>query len=198
MRPAWRALAAASLLALAVATPALAQEAPGTEPAATSTAFELEDPPRYIDPGSAQLEAAGDREDPSVTPPDLEATSYIAQLFRMLLVLGAICVLAYLVLGKLLPRLLRMSTAGRRGMIAAAPRGLVEVVDRLPLDPRRSLLIVRAGRGYFLVALSDQGMTLLSRLDDPSLDQVEPHPSEEGSFLGRFGGMLKQRMDKET
>lgn len=78
--------------------------------------------------------------------------------FEMLLSLGVVCLLAYLLLGKLLPRLLRVPAASASGR-------LLSVVDRLPIDPRRSLMVVKMGEQHFLVGSSEQGLTLLARLD---------------------------------
>lgn len=83
---------------------------------------------------------------------------YIASLLRTMLALAAVCGLAYLLLGKLLPKLMKIAPANATGIIS--------VVDRLPLDQRRAVYVIRAGQSYFLVGITDQGMTMLSRLDE--------------------------------
>lgn len=183
------------VLALLAAAPgaAIAQQ-----PAKTATTATLAEDPFYYDPGSKQIvDMVDNNNDPSALPSDTGMGSLFAKLLQMMFVLGLVCVLAYLVLGKGLPKLMSLSPAARRGMIAAPPRGVVEVVDRLPLDPRRSLVVVRVGKSYFLVGVSEQGMTLLSRLDDPILEGLSGEKVESGSFLGRFQGILNKRMDKE-
>ncbi|MBX6377790.1 MAG: flagellar biosynthetic protein FliO [Clostridia bacterium] len=44
-------------------------------------------------------------------------------------------------------------------------RGRVELVARVPLGPRSAVAVVRAGRGYFLLGVTEERVTLLSRLD---------------------------------
>ena len=90
---------------------------------------------------------------------DVERASLVAQLVQMFVVLGGVCLLAYVVLGKLLPRIVR-------GTTPLAKRRILEVVDRLPIDPRRSILVVEMASRYFLVGITEQGITLLSRLDE--------------------------------
>lgn len=187
-------LAAICVLAVCSASaPAIAQtpQTPQAPTTTTATMVEVE----YLDPNSAQLEAMEERGIEAAEVPS--GGGLMRSFLQMILMLGAVCVLAYLVLGKGLPRLLNLSASGKRSMIGAPSRGVVEVIDRLPLDPKRALLVVRVGKSHFLVGLSDQGMTLLSRLDEPSLENLESTPDQTGSFLGRFQGILKQRMDKE-
>lgn len=104
----------------------------------------------------AELEALDEE---GLTPLGAENAADIGlQFLHTLFVLGAVCLLAYLILGKALPRILRvpMPTASQR---------LMTVVDRLPLDPKRSILIVAMGEQHFMVGSTEQGLTLLSRLD---------------------------------
>lgn len=118
---------------------------------------------------------------------------------EMLLVLGGVCLLAYLLLGKLMPRLLRVP-------MPLAPRRLLAIVDRLPLDPRRSLLVVKLGEQHFLIGVSEQGMSLLSRLDagevKDAIDaaRVEPTPAPwpwDALFSGREGSRTGRTWSKE-
>ncbi len=123
--------------------------------------------------------------------------SYVAQLLQTVLMLVAICALAYLLLGKLLPKFLGMTAVGRRAMIAAPAQGLLHVVDRLPLDPRRMLMVVRVGEEHFLVGVADQSMTLLARLDDSSFAEALEAGDRGAKLLGPFARLLERRMDKE-
>src|SRR5688572_18469800 len=63
---------------------------------------------------------------------DLPSLAYT--FFKMVVTLGAVCLLAYLSLGKLLPKLLRVQAP-------IASRRILQVVDRLPIDQRRSIMI---------------------------------------------------------
>lgn len=138
----------------------------------------------------AEYEALG----PDASEPGVPK-SYVGQLLQTVFMLVAVCALAYLVLGKLVPRLLGMTAAGRRALVAAPSRGVLHVVDRLPLDPRRALLVVRVGDEHFLVGLAEQSMTMLARLDDSRFEATPTSPTP--SVLGSFGRLLERRMDKE-
>jgi flagellar protein FliO/FliZ len=110
----------------------------------------------------------------------------------MMLTLGAVCLLAYLSLGKLLPRLMRVQQP-------IAGRNILQVVDRLPIDQRRSIMIIKTGEElYYLVGVTDHGINLLSRLDADDIDTalataVTPEPPR----LGRFAQALLGRSQKE-
>ena len=112
--------------------------------------------------------------------------------FKMMLTLGAVCLLAYLSLGKLLPRLMRVQQP-------IAGRNILQVVDRLPIDQRRSIMIIKTGEElYYLVGVTDHGINLLSRLDADDIDTalataVTPEPPR----LGRFAQALLGRSQKE-
>jgi len=82
--------------------------------------------------------------------------SYGDLLVTSLLVLGAVCVAAFLVV-RVAGRLL---AAGRaRGV------GLLGVVARLPLEPRRSLYVVEVAGKTLLVGTSEMGLSVLTELD---------------------------------
>lgn len=106
---------------------------------------------------------------------------------EMMLVLGFVALLAYLLLAKLLPRLARLPVPTSRQRI-------LTIVDRLPVDTRASLLIVKMGEQHFLVGHSEHGLSLLARLESADVSealaaahaQVPPTPWEGlSSLLGR-------------
>src|SRR5580704_15994724 len=84
------------------------------------------------------------------------AGSYGDLLVTSLLVLGVVCVVAFVavrVLGRWL------STGRARGA------HLLDVVARVPLEPRRSLYIVDVAGKALLVGTSEMGLTVLTELD---------------------------------
>jgi flagellar biogenesis protein FliO len=138
-----------------------------------------------------KLEEALDGPGPATRP------GYLWQLVQTFFFLIVVCLLAYLVLGKGLPKLLSLSPGAARGMMAAPPRGVVEVIDRLPLDPRRALLVVRVGGSHFLIGVSEQGMSMLARLDESQLGAIQDLPAGSASLWSKFQGLLGQKIDKE-
>lgn len=82
--------------------------------------------------------------------------SYGDLLVTSLLVLGAVCIAAYLAV-RLFGRVL--ATGRARGS------HLLDVVARVPLEPRRSLYVVEVAGKTLLVGTSEMGLSVLSELD---------------------------------
>lgn len=85
-----------------------------------------------------------------------EAASYGDLLITSLVVLAAVCVAAFFVV-RFLGRFL--STGRARGA------HLLDVVARVPLEPRRSLYVVDVAGKTLLVGTSEMGLSVLSELD---------------------------------
>ncbi len=95
---------------------------------------------------------------------------YGATLLQTLLALAAVCVLAWVVL----------RWGAQRGLGTGRLAGRVRVVERIPLDPRRSLYVVKAGERVLLLGVGDGAApSLLTELDASLLPaQPEPRPGE--------------------
>lgn len=95
--------------------------------------------------------------------------SYGDLLVTSLLVLGAVCVVAFVV----------VRVAGR-WLATGRVRGahVLDVVARVPLEPRRSLYIVEVAGKSLLVGTSEMGLSVLSELDrDQVRAQVAARPT---------------------
>ena len=103
-------------------------------------------------------------------PANGAATSYGDLLVTSLVVLGAVCVAAF-VLVRLVGRFL--ATGRVRGA------HLLDVVARLPLEPRRSLYVVEVAGKTLLVGTSEMGLSVLSELDG---GEVRARAIERPSF----------------
>lgn len=77
-------------------------------------------------------------------------------MLRSLGVLVAVCALAYAILRWGLHRFAAVDGGGP---------GRLQVVERLGVAPKQTLLVVRAGREYWLVASSEAGLQMLGQLD---------------------------------
>lgn len=95
-------------------------------------------------------------------------------LVRLLLVLGIVVAIAYLTLNVGLRKLLGLPSGGRKG--------IVSVVERLPLDQKRMLYVVRAGDELLLLGGTDLGVTFLSKLD-PKLADALPQQGPTGPVV---------------
>lgn len=85
-----------------------------------------------------------------------EAASYGDLLVTSLVVLGGVCIAAFVAV-RFLGRFL--ATGSRRGA------HLLDVVARVPLEPRRSLYVVDVAGKTLLVGTSEMGLSVLSELD---------------------------------
>jgi flagellar biogenesis protein FliO len=98
------------------------------------------------------------------------AASYGDLLVMSLVVLGVVCVAAF-VLVRLVGRFL--ATGRARGA------HLLDVVARVPLEPRRSLYVVEVAGKTLLVGTSEMGLSVLSELDG---DEVRARAVSRPSF----------------
>ena len=89
---------------------------------------------------------------------DANPPSLAAALAQTLVTLAAVCALAWWVL----------RWAARRG-VGRSPAGIVTVLDRVALDPRRTLFVVRVGGKALLLGGGDGGLSVLTELDPATL-----------------------------
>ena len=103
---------------------------------------------------------------------------------RMVVVLAAVLGAIYLLF-----RLIRRGAAGR-----LANSELIAVLGSRSLGGNRSLHLVRAGRGYYLVGAGDQAVNLVAEITDPdSVDLLAAHsPAHGGAARGRFRDLLAE------
>ena len=106
--------------------------------------------------------------------------SYGDMLVTSLLVLGGVCVAAFLIV-RVVGRLL--ATGRVRGA------HLMDVVARVPLEPRRSLYVVEVAGKTLLVGTSEMGLSVLSELDGNEVRaRVAARPA--------FGELVRQAWDR--
>lgn len=104
---------------------------------------------------------------------------YGAALVQTLLALAAVCVLAWILL----------RWAARRGFGTTFGSGRIQVLERVALDPRRSLYLVRIGDRVLLVGAADGGgLRTLAELDPREL----PERPDPGTGRGTFADVLRR------
>ena len=65
---------------------------------------------------------------------------------------------------------------------------MMEVVSRLPVEPRRSILVVRIGERHMVVGSSEAGFTKLGELDElpaPTTEETEETEETESKLSFR-------------
>lgn len=161
--------------ALVLMPPAVLAQAPSTP--AVEPSLKTGAPPSteaWDDPSLTSPEGAGEEQ---------ESTGWM--LFRTLLVLGAVVASIYLTLNVGLRRLMGLPAA------SSGRPTLVSVVERLPLDQRRSLFVVKAADEYLLVGGGEAGLQLLSKLDSEAVERIraqrsQPSPAPLSPFLQKL------------
>jgi flagellar biogenesis protein FliO len=99
-----------------------------------------------------------------VAPEEPESLGWT--LVRTLLLLLAVLGCVYLTLNVGLRRLM-----GLQG-VSAGRQSLVTVVERVPLDQRRTLFVLKAADEYLLVGGGEAGLQLLSKLDTQAVERI--------------------------
>jgi flagellar protein FliO/FliZ len=87
-------------------------------------------------------------------------------LTRTFLMFGAVVGCIYLTLNVGLRKLM-----GLQGVALGRP-ALVSVVERVSLEPRRNLFVLKAAGEYLLVGSGDNGLQLLSKLDADAVERI--------------------------
>jgi len=88
--------------------------------------------------------------------------SYAAEIVRGLIALAAVCLLAVFVFRGM----------ARRGFGIRSQPGAVRVIQRIALEPRRTLYLLRAGPRVFLIGISEGGgPRMLAELDPETIPE---------------------------
>jgi flagellar biosynthetic protein FliO len=98
-----------------------------------------------------------------------------AQLARTSLALLVVCVAAW--------ALVRF--AARRGMLGAPARGRhLAVIERVALDPRRSVFLLRVGKRGLVLGASEDGLRTLAELSESELREATEQTAAEREKAG--------------
>lgn len=167
---------------LLLASPALAQ-APSAEPTPVRATAAPVAPDASLDK---------DLSDTASLPPGMqeEPESLGWMLTRTLLLFGAVVASIYLTLNVGLRKLM-----GLQGVPMGRP-SVVSVVERVPLDQRRTLFVLKAADEYLLVGGGESGLQLLSKLDTEAVERIRAErPPAKVVSLSPFLQKLLARRD---
>ena len=99
--------------------------------------------------------------------------SQVVQYIGVLLALGGVLLLAYVLLRVGLPRLFGMRTSSG---------GPIQVVARYPLEPKKTLYLLRIGTQVFLIGTSESQVQFLTSLAADNVGDVfQPREAKEVS-----------------
>lgn len=83
------------------------------------------------------------------------ALNFVWMMIQTVIALTVVCGLAYLLFRVVLPRFTFQGSAN----------SMVRVIDRVPLDARKSLCVVEVAGKFMLISISESGVQLVSELD---------------------------------
>ncbi|HYO69773.1 MAG TPA: flagellar biosynthetic protein FliO [Archangium sp.] len=179
-RPVWLVCACVLLAPLARAD-APASSAPPPQAAPPAQVAPAAAPPTGDELGVPSQPPAGLEEEP-------ESLGWM--LTRTLLLFGAVVASIYLTLNVGLRKLM-----GLQGVPAGRP-SVVSVLERVPLDQRRTLFVLKAADEYLLVGGGESGLQLLSKLDTAAVERIRSErPPAHVISLSPFLQKLLARRD---
>ncbi len=152
-------------------------------PVAAAAAPSAQGPAAALEPVVPGLDKPGPG-DPAFEGPDEMSLGWT--LVRTLVVLGLVVGLAWLTLNVGLRRLM--------GLQGPAPgRALVSVLERVPLDQKRSLFVVRAAGEVLLIGGGDSALALIAKLDAAEVERIRSaatptNPIQLSPFLQKLLG----------
>lgn len=115
----------------------------------------------------------------NIQPP--EEIDFGMLLLRTFFFLGLVCLLIYFLLRKVLPRVVQMPGIRNR---------TVKIIERLPLDQKKSLVVVEIQDKAFLLGCSENSINILMELDREKFEIKPPAAAPEGP--GSFDNVLKK------
>jgi flagellar protein FliO/FliZ len=111
----------------------------------------------------------------------------ILDYIKLLVILAGILILAWVGLRHWLPKL-----SGMRGLDA----GPIRIMARMPLEPRKTLYIVKAGDQYMLLGASDTQVSFLKELPAESIEAILARPAPTAPAPGGFSQLLARLRNK--
>jgi len=108
-------------------------------------------------------------------------SSGFADYFRLMLVLGGILLLAFVAIRFWIPKWMPWSRPSS---------GPMRVWARLPLEPQRTLYIIKAGQSFLMVASSEAGVQYLMSLNAEDFAGAS-EPEEPQTAESRFAPLIR-------
>lgn len=118
---------------------------------------------------------------------------FLWMMVQTIIALTVVCGLAYLMFRVVLPRF----------NFNYSSNSMVRVVDRISLDARKSLCVIEVAGEYKLIAITENGVELISDLDANSAKLAEAEIIKErekqtaNAFGNGFANKLSQLMNKK-
>lgn len=116
----------------------------------------------------------------NIQPP--EEIDFGMLLLRTFFFLAVVCLLIYFLLRKVLPRIVQLPGIRNRA---------VKIIERLPLDQKKSLVVVEIQDKAFLLGCSENSINILMELDREKLE-IKPPVAAATEGSSSFESVLKK------
>ncbi len=94
----------------------------------------------------------------------MESTlNFIWMMIQTIIALTVVCGLAYVLFRVVLPKL----------SFTGSSNSMVKIVDRIPIDARKSLCVIEVAGKWMLIAVSENGVQLVSELNSEAAALAE-------------------------
>lgn len=118
----------------------------------------------------------------------LGSGAFLWATLKMLIILALVCVFAVLVLRWFLPRLSGFQT--KKG-------DFLQIIRRFPLEQRKSLYLIRVGKEYHLIGVSEQNINYLVGVSEDQVKNIENEinfisKKQKSSFLELLQGKASE------
>ena len=122
--------------------------------------------------------------------------SFLWMMIQTIVALAVVCGLAYLLFRVVLPRF----------TFSGSSNSMVRIVDRVPIDARKSFLIVEVAEKWLLVAVSENGVQLVTELDAEAAQAAESSHGDSSpgassivpeAFSEKLSGLLGKKREQK-
>ncbi len=122
----------------------------------------------------------------SPEPVPIEELNLGWTLIRTVVVLGIVILAIYITLNFGLRRLMGISAVPRR-------QAVVQVVERIPLDQKRAMFVVKAAGEYLLIGGGDGALQLIAKLDPQEVEKLQQQREPAVALSPLLQKLLKRR-----
>lgn len=111
---------------------------------------------------------------------------FLWMMVQTFIALGLVCGLAYLIFRLILPRM----------NVNFSSNSMVRIVDRIAVDSRKSLCVIEVADKWMLIAITENGVQLVSELDKDSaiLAETEIKKIRDEQSANAFGSNFAEKL----
>lgn len=113
----------------------------------------------------------------------MDTLNFLWMIIQTVFALALVCGLIYLTFRVILPKLSEMGYAN----------SAIRIVERTPIDARKSLLVVEVGGRWMLIAASENSVNLISELTEKEAAEIEEKLTKK-QISGKIGTNFSEKL----